>query len=395
MARQFFPNKAKSKDLINIARIDQEPRPGKNVGQYGWWVRVKRGGKIIQHFFYDSDHGGKEQSLIEAKLFRDAVKSQYLEHPTTESILSGIRAQNKRNKSGIMGVNRTSHTYTSKGHKYQRLQWQAHWPTGDGKQVNKTFSIKKYGEEGAYQLALQARKDGLAKYSRKLHPALRAPDDTNIKIWRYMDFTKFLSMLEEQGLFFSCVKSLDDPFEGSFSKLNKKLRPLIHKNDGVQDTLPNLIQNLKAEVAVNCWHVSDYESAAMWELYSKSDEAVCIQSTFQNLEAVLHGKAEIGTVQYVDYNNEYIPEHDPYLAFLYKRKSFEHEKEIRGVLKKLDDSHRGKGKMIKVDLNTLIDCIYVSPTSPQWFYDLISKTIKRYGLVKTVVQSSLADDPVY
>lgn len=386
---------ANEKDLTNITRIDQDPRPNKNIGQHGWWVRIKRGGKTTQNFFNDSKFGGKEKCLEAAIIFRDAVKSQFLEHPNTEAILSGTRAKDRRNTSGVMGVNRTSYSYTSKGHIYQRLVWQAHWPIGNGKQKNKSFSIQKHGEEGAFQLALQARQEGLAMFERAVHPALLPPDDKHKKVWRYMDFTKFISMLEEKGLFFTCVGLLDDPFEGSFSKLNKALRPLIHKKDKAQETWPDVVSNLRNEVAVNCWHASDYESAAMWELYSKSEEAVCIQSTYQKLETVLTDKAEIGTVQYADYNSEYIPEHDPYLAFLYKRKSFEHEKEIRGVVKKLDEKHRGKGKVVKVDLDILIDSIYVSPTSPQWFYELINKTIKRYDLAKPVIQSSLADDPVY
>lgn len=383
------------KDLSNITRIDQEPRPNKNLGQHGWWVRVKRGGVMTQNFFNDSKFGGKEKCLEAAMIFRDAVKSQYLDHPNTNSMLLGIRSPNRRNKSGETGVNRTEYSYTSKGKKYQRLVWQAHWPIGSGKNANKSFSIRQHGEEGAFQLALQARQEGLIKLARALHPALLPPPDVNKKIWRYMDFTKFMSMLEEGGLFFTCIELMDDPFEGSLTKLNKTLRPLIHKKDKNADVMPSVIANLRNEVAVNCWHASDYESAAMWELYSKSDEAVCIQSTYQKLVSALDSKAEIGTVQYVDYNSEYIPEHDPYLAFLHKRKSFEHEKEVRAIIKKLDETHRGFGTVVKADLGELIDCIYVSPTSPQWFYELVYKAIKRYNLAKPVIQSSLAEDPVY
>lgn len=177
---------ADGKDLINITRFDQEPRPGKNLGQHGWWVRVKRGGKMFQHFFLDSKYGGKEKCLEAAIVFRDAVKSQFLDHPNTDYIFSEDRTPSRRNKSGVMGVNRTAHSYTSKGHKYQRLVWQAHWPIGNGKNKNKSFSIQKYGEEGAFQLAYQARQEGLAKLTRALHPALLPPQDVNKKygvIW--------------------------------------------------------------------------------------------------------------------------------------------------------------------------------------------------------------------
>jgi len=32
--------------------------------------------------------------------------------------------------------------------------------------------------------------------------AFPAPEDPNVSIWRYMDFTKFVSMLANQGLYF-------------------------------------------------------------------------------------------------------------------------------------------------------------------------------------------------
>ena len=43
----------------------------------------------------------------------------------------------------------------------------------------------------------------------KEHKAYRTPKDENAKIWRYMDFTKFVSMLDKSALFFTRVdKSL-------------------------------------------------------------------------------------------------------------------------------------------------------------------------------------------
>jgi hypothetical protein len=34
------------------------------------------------------------------------------------------------------------------------------------------------------------------------------------KIWRYMDFAKFISLLANQALFFACPNKFTDPFEG-------------------------------------------------------------------------------------------------------------------------------------------------------------------------------------
>ena len=64
----------------------------------------------------------------------------------------------------------------------------------------------------------------------KEHPVFEKPHDLNIKIWRYLDFTKFASLIDKQALFFSRADCLGDPFEGSYSKANIKLRPTVYKD---------------------------------------------------------------------------------------------------------------------------------------------------------------------
>ncbi len=53
------------------------------------------------------------------------------------------------------------------------------------------------------------------------------------------------------------------------------------------------------------------------------------------------------------------------------------------------------GSYIPVDLDILICKIFVSPTAPEWFFDLTKSVAKKYGINKETLQSSLADDPVY
>ena len=59
------------------------------------------------------------------------------------------------------------------------------------------------------------------------HPVFTAPTDENIKIWRYMDFTKFLSFIDKKTLFFTRVDQLEDKFEGRFTK--SFFNPVIEK----------------------------------------------------------------------------------------------------------------------------------------------------------------------
>jgi len=54
--------------------------------------------------------------------------------------------------------------------------------------------------------------------SKGRHPAFEPPGNPNIKIWRYMDFTQFVSMLEAGGLLFRRADLLEDKFEGTMSR---------------------------------------------------------------------------------------------------------------------------------------------------------------------------------
>ena len=55
------------------------------------------------------------------------------------------------------------------------------------------------------------------------HPCFIQPKNENIKIWRYMDFTKFVSLISSKSVFFCRSDLFEDPFEGSYSKANLKL----------------------------------------------------------------------------------------------------------------------------------------------------------------------------
>ena len=47
------------------------------------------------------------------------------------------------------------------------------------------------------------------------HPAFSPPTELNIKIWRYMDLTQFVSMLEERGL----LRQVADPLHSRKQRL--------------------------------------------------------------------------------------------------------------------------------------------------------------------------------
>lgn len=75
--------------------------------------------------------------------------------------------------------------------------------------------------------------------------------------------------------------------------------------------------------------MNEYESAAMWKLYSKTNESIAIETTYCKLKNVLPNDIMIGKVRYIDFEKDTINPTNVFNSFLHKRKSFEHENEVR------------------------------------------------------------------
>lgn len=248
------------------------------------------------------------------------------------------------------------------------------------------------------------------------HPLFEVPTNEHVKIWRYMDVTKLLSLLDSNRLFFTRADLFEDPFEGSWPQINIDDRELIpqylpsHSPDQIKIVLESLTamsQSQRKNTAINCWHMNEYESAAMWKLYLTSAEGIAVQSTFSRLKNCLHWQNPvfIGMVKYIDYNTQYINAANSYSPFIHKRKSYEHEKEIRAVIVKHTENEDGSidlytssidsGISVPVDIEMLIENIFISPTAPKWFTELIQAIIVKYDYNFNVVQSELKNAPLW
>jgi hypothetical protein len=225
-----------------------------------------------------------------------------------------------------------------------------------------------------------------------------------------MDFTKFVSLLDKSALFFSRADKLGDSFEGSFSMQNREMRPIIYADKIPESAIKSLMAFMKAirpYTLINCWHQSTHESAAMWKLYARESDGIAIKTEFMSLKLSITSDEDvyIGKVNYADYDKDFIPEGDSFSAFLYKRQDFNHEREVRAIVrlprptdgeKTLSEDPCEIGEYFDVDLSLLIKEIVVAPCADDWFLDLIqSVTVHRYGLEVPVVRSDLAQKPIW
>lgn len=219
-----------------------------------------------------------------------------------------------------------------------------------------------------------------------------------------MDFTKFISLLEESALYFPNIATFTDPFEGFLT------RPVVQRITDVPVGLPEaeaaeqrrIVQHNLAVMRmgrellyVSCWHENPYESMAMWELYLKSGEGVAVRTTLSRLKEAFAGESDsvyIGRVKYVDFEEDEIPWDNVFYLALHKRKSFEHEREVRALIM---NTARGHGGIVPVSLTALIESVYVAPNSPIWIHELLKKVVHRYGLKFEIKHSGLEATPLY
>ena len=245
-----------------------------------------------------------------------------------------------------------------------------------------------------------------------------------------MDLSKLLSLLEKKALFFPRVDVLArlDPFEGYYSSatltairgMNYESIPEQERKEHFPDkeTFDRYRQSLyrvlefarsnRAATFVNSWYAADYESAAMWSQYLKSDEGIAVKSTFGRLVEALAGyddyEVHIGYVDYLDYASNVIPMTNLLKPFLTKRRSFQHERELRALIWTLQhgknsiENNKYKdqlGLYVPVDLSTLIEAVYLAPSTQQWQFEAISGLLERYGFDNAVNRSELSSAPLF
>ncbi len=173
-----------------------------------------------------------------------------------------------------------------------------------------------------------------------------------------MDFAKFISLIDSQALYFSRVDQIAeiDPFEATYpnehtSILNMKFEDFSQQDREIfginserdlkmhQHLVKHSVDHLnyqKEVTYINCWHINNHESAAMWKIYSYEEQGIAIQSSFKRLSEAINNYKDfnvlIGKIKYIDYTTDSIPNNNGFYPFIHKRMSFAHENELRGLI---------------------------------------------------------------
>jgi hypothetical protein len=111
----------------------------------------------------------------------------------------------------------------------------------------------------------------------------------------------------------------------------------------------------------------------------------------------------IGLVEYINYNNQAIPVNNTFYPFMFKRKSFEHEREARVIIQDLpsEDGRMKReleitiaGKSVDINIRLLIQKIYIAPSAADWFTELVKEVSSKYDINVPVIKSDLYNSPI-
>jgi len=234
------------------------------------------------------------------------------------------------------------------------------------------------------------------------HPVFLQPPDVNARVWRYMDFTNYIWTLESSALYFSRIDLLGDPFEGTTTAAsNDAMMKVMNRPPGSQrsqrdwaESNAKLRRDVRRGIFVNCWHMNDHESEAMWRQYAKSDQAIAIQTSYRRLVDAFDSTIIVGAVRYTDYDHAVFPMSNALWPAAHKRLSFKHENEVRALKFAMEDGGGRLGHSVSVDLAKLVERIYVSPSSPSWYEKLAERLTERFGYGFPIKKSRLSEEPV-
>ena len=275
-------------------------------------------------------------------------------------------------------------------------------------------------------------------YYRKDHQ-IKSPEDWDNKVWRYLSTTQFMSILENDSLWFTRTDKFPDPYEGTLSqKALEKIEGFEsrtglpksvekkegeHRDDIVFSGTYSDVEVFRRVFFNNCWNFKEYESKPMWDSKSRDGEGLAIMTSADNLKKSFRkvdgSQIFIGLVEYGDYSVGEIPEgaenliEDWKKIHFHKPIEFEEERELRAIARsiplkgeeegsfmdpddysigeeiELDWANQPPGINVPVDTSTLIQEVRLSPYADDWQAKIVSEVLETYDIDANVSKSNI------
>lgn len=260
------------------------------------------------------------------------------------------------------------------------------------------------------------------------------------KIYRFISFESFVDIVLTRQLAFVTYDMWQDPYEGFVIKAMKTeqgrsdilqwLNKNQTSNDFPSEVRLELLNKFSKTIHLQSWTRHD-ETDALWRIYSHNGNAIRIETDTKKIQGI--EKIELLKVDYqvVDLERElksiFLPDGkmNVHKAFSWKRKAFEHEKEVRlythidnnclpdeqrseqdtDLLLKAAKIFKDKGEITELDYNNFvkrekirsetdfhvkqisfahipefIESVMVHPTAADWYVQTVKQFCKNYQI---------------
>lgn len=204
-------------------------------------------------------------------------------------------------------------------------------------------------------------------------------------LWRYLDHFKFEDLIKSQSLYYSRLDRFEDKLEGvsPFSCI-KAIASDPEKNEDQKREAIRLYKirmGRNREIAfASCWHINDKLNFEMWNSYGHmASDSIAIRTSERKLSSTLKKSAFPFLNEPVQYFEEpFFNQNAYWFPTMFKRKEYKSEQEFRSIL--FVHGISLGGIRIKVNLQDLIDRIYVHPNASIDFFKKIRNFVKANGL---------------
>jgi Protein of unknown function (DUF2971) len=223
----------------------------------------------------------------------------------------------------------------------------------------------------------------------------------NQYIHRLFPFDRFIDLLRTSSIALMKPKRWDDPYE------NLMNREVVYRDTGRKFRIPHYDRDLFGQ----CWSLC-CDSDAMWRIYSSDRRGVLVTANAAELFGTMTLQSGhewdmlfLGKVEYLkEAQLKALFESDSFLrdvltaemysagsakTLLYKRDSFEHEKEVRLILSRQVSQISGDMRILSFDIEKTIANVTLDPRLSDADLDRMTFLIRNAGYVGNVERSSL------
>ncbi|MGH9747967.1 MAG: hypothetical protein ACRD59_17875 [Candidatus Acidiferrales bacterium] len=248
------------------------------------------------------------------------------------------------------------------------------------------------------------------------YPDQLEPENQDAVIWRFINMGKFRDLMTTAELYFCRADLFSDEREGlppeeylaTFGlnpyDVNDRRELLNHIGSDAQ---------FREGFYVNCWYLFREETSPMWKEYGS--EGVAIASRYRLLKSALNSLSDRAYIGLVGYGAQHLigKRANLFRYITTKRIKYAYEQEVRaflwimdpraGINRHYDENNRvhpvpltpppdyvSKGERRKVDLETLVTEVVVSPWASSTAVDEIRRVVGDAGYKIPVLQSGLA-----